>query len=231
MSLLSVDEASSELGLNPSRVRALVASGELPGVMVGNRWVIDSVDVARRRRSPRPAGRPLVPANAWGALFMASGLEAPWLSPNARWRLKRSLAVEGLAGLRPRLVRRAELHRFFAHPGELRHLGDRPDLVRSGISAAGAHNLDLLGGHEIDAYIKADRLAEVQRAHVLEPAMLGEGNVLLRAVPASAWHFAEGQVAPLAAVAVDLSEEADSRSARAGRGVIKRLDREVRLSR
>lgn len=231
MSLLSINEASSELGLNPSRVRSLVASGELPGMMVGNRWVIDSVDVARRRQSPRPAGRPLAPANAWGALFMASALEAPWLSSNARWRVKRSLAVEGLAGLRPRLVRRAELHRFLAHPGELRHLGARPDLVNSGISAAGAHNLDLLSDHEIDAYIRADGLAEVQRAHVLEPAMLGEGNVLLRVVPASAWHFAEGQVAPIAAVAVDLSEEADSRSARTGREAIKRLDGKVRRSR
>lgn len=231
MSLLSVSEAARELRLDPSRVRALVSSGELPGVKLGNRWAVDSADVARRQRDPRPAGRPFEPGNAWGVLFLASGLGAAWLEPSVRWRLKQGLAFRGLAGLRPRLGRRAELHRFYAHPGELRHLRARPDLVKSGISAAGHYELGLVPGAEVDGYVPARALKRMQHDHALEPVQMGQGNVVLRAVPDQAWQInTEDEVAPIAAVAVDLAEDHDPRSSRIGEDFIKRLDRDLRGS-
>lgn len=230
MQFLSVPEAARELQVNPSRVRALVASGELSGRKLGGRWIVESVDVSRRKQSPRPAGRPLEPQNAWGALFLASGLAAPWLESVARWRLRQSLAASGLKGLMPRLIRRSELHRFFVHPGELRYLGERPDLVRAGVSAATAHELDPVPGHELDAYVRDKALERLRSDHALSPASAGQGNVVLRAIPDFAWHFQKGSVAPLAAVAIDLAEEPDSRSARIGAEAIKRLDRKLRRS-
>lgn len=227
MQLLSISEAARELDVNASRARSLVASGELAGVKVGGRWLVDGAAVADRLRSARPPGRPLSPSNAWAALFLASGEEAPWLGPQALWRVRQNLKVRRLSELRPRLVQRAEPMRFIVHPGELKRLRDRPDLARSGISAAAAHGLDLVAGAEIDGYVRAGDLAAFQRKHALEPADGMEGNVLLRVVPDPAWHLS-GQLAPLAAVAIDLSEEADARSIRAGKKAIERIERKLK---
>lgn len=227
MQLLSIPEAARELQVNPSRARSLVASGELAGVKVGGRWLVDGAAVANRRRSPRPAGRPLSPSNAWGALFISSGDEAPWLGPQALWRVRQSLKARGLNELKPRLMQRAEARRFFAHPGELKRLRSRPDLAKSGISAAAAHGLDLVAGAEIDGYVRAGDLAAVEGEHALEPAAGMEGNVLLRVVPDSAWHLSGG-LAPIAAIAIDLSEEADARSIRAGKKAIDRIEQALK---
>src|SRR5680860_213981 len=224
MHLLSISEAARELHVNPSRARSLVASGELAGVKVGGRWLVDGAAVADRCRSPRPAGRPLSPSNAWAALVIAAGEEVPWAGPQALWRVRQSLRARGLNELKPRLMQRAELKRFFAHPGELKRLRSHPDLARSGISASAAHGLDLVAGVEIDGYVRAGDLAAIERKHALEPAEGMEGNVLLRVVPNPAWHLS-GRLAPLAAVAIDLSEEADARSIRAGKKAINRIER------
>lgn len=227
MQLLSIPEAARELHVNPSRARSLVASGALAGVKVGGRWLVDGAAVADRRRSSRPAGRPLSASNAWGALLISSGEEAPWLGPQALWRVRQSLKARGLNELRPRLVRRAAPRRFLAHSGEMKRLGNRPDLAKSGISAAAAHGLDLVAGAELDGYVRAGNLSAIEREHALEPAKGVQGNVLLRIVPDSDWHLSGG-VAPLAAVAIDLSEEADARSARAGKEAIAAIERALR---
>lgn len=188
---------------------------------------MDGTAVADRLRSPRPPGRPLSPSNAWAALFLASGEEAPWLGPQGLWRVRQNLKVRGLGELRPRLVQRAEPMRFIAHPGELERLRNCPDLTETGISAAAAHGLDLVAGAEIDGYVRAGDLAAIERKHALESADNTEGNVLLRVVPDPAWHL-PGQLAPLAAVAIDLAEEADARSVRAGKKAIERIERELK---
>lgn len=227
MQLLSIPEAARELHVNPSRARSLVASGELAGVKVGGRWLVESSAVADRRRSHRPPGRPLSPSNAWAALFISSEEEAPWLEPQALWRVRQNLRARGLNELKPRLMQRAKSIRFNAHPGELKRLRSRPNLAKSGISAAGAYDLDLVAGAEIDGYVRAEDLVAIERKHALEPAEGIEGNVLLRVVPDSAWHLS-GRLAPLAAVAIDLSEENDSRSIRVGKKAIDRIERELK---
>lgn len=232
MTLLSIPEAARELCLDPSRVRALVSAGELRGIKLGERWAVESAEVARRQRDPRPAGRPFQPGNAWGVLLLASGLDAPWLVPSVRWRLQQGLEFHRLGGLRLRLRRRAEVHYFNAHPGELRHLRERPDLVKSGISAAGQYKLGLVPGEEVDAYVRVRALHEIQRNHALEPAQLNRGNVVLRAVSDQAWHInSEAEVAPIAAVAVDLADDSDPRTSRLGRNTIDEIDRDLKVSR
>lgn len=54
-----------------------------------------------------------------------------------------------------------------------------------------------------------------------------DGNVRLRVVADEAWHLLEGQeTAPMAAVALDLAEDPDPRSAEAGSAALRSLDRE-----
>src|SRR6202011_4256903 len=103
--LLPVSAAAHELGLHPSRIRALIVSGALAAEKVGGIWLVDRAAVAARNRQPVSAGRPLVPRNAWALLLAASGEGLPQgLQPAARWRIRHALGVYGLAALRGRLA-------------------------------------------------------------------------------------------------------------------------------
>lgn len=225
--LLSISDAAKELGLNPSRVRALVAAGDIEGALVGGRWLIERSDVLRRQRHGQVAdGRPLEPRNAWGLIFMASGEEAPWLGPPARWRLKKALAHEGLENLAPRLRKRAAADCLHAVRGELPRILEDDRVVRSGISAAGAHGLPIVSAEEVDAYVRDKDLEKLKRRHALHPAREEEANVILRSVPSESWFFDAGEsVAPLAAVGLDLANDPDSRSQRIGKQVLRRLSK------
>ena len=223
--LLSIPEAAEELSLHPSRVRALAAAGALPAFKIGKQWAVDRAAVARRLRGEHEPGRPFEPHNAWALLFLASGDQPDWLSSKELWRFRQALRLDGLRGLASRLERRGKRHHFDGHPGELRYVLEDRAFVRSGISAAGSYELDLVSGGEADGYIAQSRLGKFQRAHALEPVIPGAGNVLLRVVSDAAWKFSPGQnVAPAAAVALDLLEDADPRSQRGGRKLLKRLE-------
>jgi hypothetical protein len=159
-------------------------------------------------------------------LLLASNQDVQGLDPSVRSRLRRALRVDGLEKLAPRLVRRAESKRFDVHPGELRYLLEDPAFLRTGISAAGEHGLDLLPGHEADGYVVASSLRRLAKKHALSAADPGSGNVRVRVVPDKAWsHLSDATIAPSAAVALDLVEDLDSRSTAAGRRFLRDLAR------
>lgn len=225
---IAVPEAASILGLSPGRVRALVAQGQLSASKLGGRWLVERAAVEARKRQEVSDGRPFAPHNAWVLLLLASDESVEGVDPSVRSRLRRALRLESLEKLGPRLFRRAEIRFLDAHPGEIAHLLEDPELVRSGVSAAAEHGLDLVSGQEADGYLRADALEKFASSHALSPAG-SAGNVRLRLVPGESWRFLAGRpVAPLAAVALDLSEDPDSRSARAGHKALRDLDRERR---
>lgn len=226
--LLSVSDAANRLGVHPSRVRSLVASGVLVGEKLGGIWLIDPASLEGRRREDASAGRPLAPRNAWALLLAASGEELPEdLSPSASWRIRQALQVYGLGELRPRLSRRAQPSFHWALPGELRALKNRDDLVLSGVSGAASFDLGLVGGDAVDAYVPSRLAGGVGRDHALQVASVAEANVILRAVPDGAWLLDGRPVAPLAAVALDLAVYPDPRASRVGHEVIARLAQEA----
>jgi hypothetical protein len=97
--------------------------------------------------------------------------------------------------------------------------------VRTGISAAGELGFDLLSAREADGYLSVDKLKEFVGHHALASPGSGVPNVRIKLVPEKAWRFLEGMsTAPLAAVALDLSEDPDSRSSRAGKAALRSLD-------
>jgi hypothetical protein len=225
--VLDVPSAAHELGVNASRVRALISAGILDAEKVGGRWFVDPLSIGRRRRQPLSAGRPLVARNAWALLLAASGEELPdGLDPMASWRVRHGLAVYGLSGLRPRLERRASFARFRALPGQLRALYERDDVVLSGSSGAGTHKLGLVAPNTVDAYVPEGRVPDLVREHALEVTSPARANVILREVPGDAWFLEGRRVAPLAAVALDLASYPDPRSSRVGAEVLERLDRQ-----
>jgi excisionase family DNA binding protein len=223
MDPVSIPEAAAELGLSSGRVHALVAQGRVPAVKVGGRWLLERGEVDRRRRQGALRGRPFAPRNAWALLRLASGEDPPGMDPSVRSRLRKALAVEGLEQLGPRLARRAESRSFEAHPGELSYLSADPRFLASAVSAAGVYELDLLPGAEADGYVREGELRRFAAEHALRPAAAG-ANLRLRVVPDSAWPLLpDAEVAPLAAVVLDLAEEADPRSSQVGRVALRDL--------
>lgn len=224
---MSVPEASAQLSVNEPRVRALLASGQLPGDKLGGRWVVSQEAVQARLRLPKGHGRQLRPANAWSALALASGHQEQ-LGERRDWlRMLRLLDDRGIEGLLPRLRDRAGVQRFYCHPGVLARLAEADALCLSGASAAGAYELGLVAGEEVDAYVPHDAANAVAKKFGLELRDRG-ANVVLRVLPREVGAPASGPVAPLAAVAVDLAEQSEVRAARVGNAVLRRLDRERR---
>jgi excisionase family DNA binding protein len=227
--LLSVAEVAERLSVNPSRVRAMLASGVLGGEKVGGRWLVHDDSVSARERCPGERGRQLSAANAWGVLAIASGKPASWLSASKQRHIRGLLDERGLFRFVPRLRHRARRLEFFAHPGVLRHLAASAEIVRTGASAASAHELGLVAGDELDAYVAEASLSDLADRWALEPRRRN-ANLVLRALPDGLWPFDE-RIAPIAAVVVDLAENVDERSLRIGRHHLEALDRERRWSR
>lgn len=67
MDILSTEEASTYLRLNPKRVQALARAGKLPGRRVGRKWLFDRRElqdlVGRRERTEPSAGLDLSARN------------------------------------------------------------------------------------------------------------------------------------------------------------------------
>lgn len=225
---IPLSKAAQSLELSPGRVRAMAVHGQLSAAKIGDRWFVERAAVERRRREGSHDGRRFSPQNAWALMLLASGEEVEGIDPSVRSRLKRALAFEGLAKLRPRLAYRAEVLSFRAHPGEISHLLKDPALVPSGISAAGQYEFGLVSGREVDGYLSKGKLKKFVASHALEPAGL-RGNVQLRLVPKEAWRFLQGRpAAPRAVVALDLAEEHDPRSAMAGQQALRQIDAHYR---
>lgn len=225
---ISIAQAASVLALSATRVRAMVSQGKLQGVKVGGRWLVERSAVEQRRREEAPRGRRFTPRNAWALLLLASGEDAPKLDPSVCSRLRRALALEGLAALTPRLRDRSSISDYKAHPGEIPYVLEDAALVPSGISAAGPMELGLLASREVDGYVAQSQLPRFIAKHALSPGGI-ESNVRLRAVPDDAWRELDGRsIAPAAAVALDLTDEPDSRSRAAGKKLIQRIDRQYR---
>ena len=224
---LSVSEAASRAHVNPSYIRALLASGKLAGEKVGGRWLVDPLSLERRVSLGGQRGRLYAPANAWALLCIASGLPAEWAHPSVRSRMRRRLREGGLQSLRAKLASRGEPQHYHVHPGEMKRLAARSDLLHSGISAVGEYQLGLVADSELDTYVDEQKLREVIRKHALQPASGPRGNVVLRSVQPQAWrHIEDLEVAPLAAVVLDLVEDVDPRTLRVGRQRLEQLDEE-----
>jgi hypothetical protein len=221
-----VRDAAIRLGVSERRVRAMIDSERLPAEKIAGVWWIPQAALAARARGGSRSGRSLGADNAWAALLLASGeRELPWLSRQARWRVSAALRDHGVAGLSGRLGARGRARTYSAHPGELRYLAERPELMLTGERAVDAHGLGLQGGESLNAYVSSDLLPRVVEEHALEAVALGDdGNVVLREVPSGIWHRVGRRVAPLAAVLVDLAESDDPRSRRIGTQGLKQLD-------
>ena len=210
------------LGVSQRDVIQLVEEERLPGTRVGRAWWIPRVAVeARLALAPRP-GRRLSPANAWGVLFLASGEEAPWLSPQARWLARGRIADTDVWTMRSRLSARAEAHAWRVHPSLIDAARSDSDLMLTGLSAAGPLRLGLVGPDDrVDAYIDGRHLDALVARHHLRSS--SQPNVTLRVVPDDAWAWPLRAVAPMAAVGLDLALDPEPRARETGERLLASL--------
>lgn len=222
----SISEAAQILGVSPNRARVLAASGQLQAEKIGGRWLVSRSAAEHRAEGKVPSGRSFEPHNAWALLLLASGSQVEGLDPSVRSRMRRALAREGLISLVPRLGRRAEARYFMALGGEVPHILKDRRSIRTGISAVGAYGIDLVSGQEADCYLPASELDDFAADHALFSG--GPVNVCVRLVPDRAWHLLAGlDLAPIAAVYLDLAGDEDARSRFVGRYGLERLHRDL----
>lgn len=221
---LTVMEGAARLGVGPNEVRRLIEAGSLPGVRLGQQWLIPTDAVERRREIGPRRGRRLSPARAWGLLFLADGRDAPWLTADARWRVRRRLATHPLAAERARLIDRGRAIPYRAHPSMLDRMRADPRLMLTGVSAASALRLGLVGGpDEVDAYVDHESLDDIIGRYRLRTST--DPNVTLRLVPAIGWSWPHAEVAPRPAVALDLLDHPEPRVRQVGSELLDRIGR------
>ncbi len=212
--LVPASEAARLLGLTLQRVRALAADGELPAHKLAGRWFVERPAVERRIRDRKLAGRPYSPRKAWGLIALAEGDSPRWLEPSDRSRLRRRLREHRLEEIVPSLARRARRLELRAHLSDLPRIEEEPDVLRSGVSAGRDHGLEIVAPGIFEAYVPAKRLRQLERHYHLRPS--SEPNVVLHVVDGP-WPFEAGRrVAPRLAVVLDLLEDDDERTRRAG---------------
>jgi hypothetical protein len=220
--LLSSRDAAARLGVVPSRVRGLAESGQLKGRKVGHRWVFAASEVERWAARHKAPGRPLSSSASLGLLFELSGQPANWLDRVSRWKALHSQAAGDPDLLVARSARRADRIERRAHPSDLPRILIEPGVVRSGISAAEDHGIDLLAPGVIEAYV-AHRLAkDLDRRYSLVPS--DDPNVILHAVDLPRALQGRG-VMPLVVAIVDLLESGEPRAVAAARRAWRQLRR------
>ena len=234
--LLTVPEAARLLGVSAPRVYALIDSGTLPALRRGSQYLIHAADVEARQAQGIANGRPLDQATAWAVLWLAIGDNPGNLGPsgaslsrNTRWRVRQRLGhgplADLLVALAPRLRNRGKLLRLRAHPSDLARLANEPDLVRTGVSAAEDVGADIVAPGVFEAYARATRLDSIRKHYLLQES--SNPNGLLRVVN-EPWPFPAGaQTAPASAVALDLLDSPDERTRRAGRQLLRTLERQA----
>jgi excisionase family DNA binding protein len=233
--LITVEDAAKRLGISKKRVYGLTAAGALSPHPIGaNRYLLDSAEVEARRAQGVVTGRPLDQLSAWAVLWLGLGRDdhdlgpgAAYLARNTRWRVRQRLGngpvSESLAALAPRLRNRARSVQLRAHPSDLRRLVAEPSLVRTGVSAAPDVGADLVAADEVEGYVSVDDMARLREKFFLEESR--KPNVLLRVLQPP-WPFPpDTRVAPATAVALDLLDSTDERTRRAGRELLRSLDR------
>lgn len=228
---ITTGEASRRLGVSAQRLRQLITSGDIHAERHGHVWAVDprSVNDYDRRRRPT-AGRSLSPTMAWAAMLsnfgttiedelaIAFDLHGTECSRLAKLRERQPGDWRWLAH------RRATTERFNTFDAFLDRIELLDDVVRTGVSALSDYNVDLIA-HErhLDVYVPAAVANELTKTMRLEPR--STGNLTLRSIPDldEAGFIIGRDVMPRSVVAVDLLDDADERTARAGADLIQAI--------
>lgn len=227
---MTVPEAAEHLGVHPSRVRELLHARTLAGRRVGRQWLIKVDDLDRHRELIRSGAtsRSMSARTAWAAGALLDGQHTDWLASSERSRLKSRILQhrEEVATFRRWLsARQARVERFRIGEADIGALLEEEGVVATGISAAGAYGARLSAVGEADAYATASVATALKEKYFLVAS--DRGNLLLRTVDGT-WHTDtavrrdETSMTTRLMTAIDLLDGTDTRSATAGRVLLRK---------
>lgn len=215
---IAVKDAAQRLGVGESRVRQLLAAGDLRGRRLGRIWLVDSDDVARLQGQQRRPGRPVGPKRAWAIIDLLSGGRAPWLSYSERSQVRSYLAgldQPSADEWRSILRGRSEMRPVQAHPAAVSRLRQFDRVLLGGPAEAARRGFDLvvIGEPRPEFYMPLSEWAQISRRLALRPSR--DADLLVRH-PMVVWPFEGRNVLPDAAIAADLLGSAEPRAVSAG---------------
>lgn len=215
--LLTRREAARRLGVSERRVGALCAAGELESFSVGTVTLVTEDSVRRQAQWQGAYGRPYSPDMAFAALYVLSGLEAPWLGRQKRYRLKGYLRQMDAKNLARLTRRRATMVEYWCRDSNLSKVADfiRP----SAATGVLADSFQLTVTDVVEGYVAADASDDVVRQCRLKQ---GVTPIRARLHVAGDLPVGEGPM-PLGVCAADLSESDDPRERRAGLETLQQL--------
>ncbi|MEJ5866974.1 helix-turn-helix domain-containing protein [Pseudokineococcus sp. 5B2Z-1] len=224
--VLTTDQAASYLDVSSAEIRRLVRNGALTATSAGRTILVDEASVRRRARLAAGRGRPLDPSVAWAALWMASGERPDWVDQRTRTRLRSWLRQRTPESVATACRRRADVHDVRVLPAYREAVLSHDGVAASGLTAASDVGADVVawGEHVAVAYCSRGVLDELTDRYGINGR--GVPNLSLRVPRAEAAAIVARRTMPAAVVAVDLLEDDDVRTRRAGADLLDRCLRE-----
>lgn len=218
---LSVAEAALRLDISVQRVRQLVHAGQLDAAKGPGGWLVADNAVRARERALPGSGRPLSPRMAW--LVVAQLLASGSASESAltrdsdrreRHRLRNLLEHRDLEpDWANWLSRRAEVARYWVHPGSLERVLSDARISVSGAGVAASVGAEVVGGDLSDLYVSSEDISGVIRDYGLHPDPSGQLGVhRWRPASGAGYILRPGESAPVILAALDLLNAPDSRA-------------------
>ena len=232
--VLNVREAAQALGVSPQRVRQMLVAGDLVGRRSSAGWMIEA-EAVQCRVGRVAVGRPVAATTAWAVIALleagasteggdtAGETVGGVIDRRLRHRARRLLGTlpdpsVDLDSWRVVLRARGRARRWWGHPGILARLADDPRCSRGGDVAVQAAGDGLAGGsHRLVVYVHAAEVENLICRYRLREDPDGQVTVVVvpGSVPAGLGPQ-PGRLAPAAAAAGDLLDEADPRARQAG---------------
>jgi excisionase family DNA binding protein len=227
---LRVRVAAERLRVTEQEVRRLIGVRELAATRFGGsgQWQVDAAAVDQRVARRPVKWRPWVPAVAWAAMWLLSGLGVDWLSRGDLARLRRRLAaIDDLDVLVASLRRRAAVEYGRILPEYVDRVASAQGVVRTGVSATAETGADLVSTGAVDLYCAPDQRPSLIARYGVDLSS-ANSNLTLRTPTGDGLPvLVDRDVMPPAVVAVDLYESLDPRTHRAGHDVLVRLIEQV----
>lgn len=209
--LLTRHEAAQKLGVSERRISALCHSGDLRTVATGGREIMIAAESVRKySRWNSRKGRPYSAEMAFAVLYLLSGLDAPWLDAQQRYRARRYLSSASAEDVIWMCRKRATVVEYWAREVRLDDISQRIRI--SAGTGASAADFDLAETDFVEGYVAADTVESV----------VGECRMRRNVTPIRvrlriADFLPEGEGAmPIAVCAADLAESDDERERYAG---------------
>lgn len=218
MSDMTASELAVRLGVTRRRATDLLASSVIAGRRLANgMWLADTESVTRYEvAAPLQRGRTLDDATAWGVLWELSGLDATWLTPSTRSRVRRRIRLSSAEDIARAVAGRTTARRYRAANAERAAEG----LIATGRAAAGRLGTDMIDDRRrVSGYVRSGTADEYARAHFMVADLAGQDVIYENSLPIQ---YDEASMPP-AVIAADLAVSTDTRERSAGLESLERL--------